>query len=906
MTTTPGSHTIFSGCAGKIRVINANRHGGKYLWAVSFIMMFFIVSTVKSHDDQAVVLDWQFNEGRGGKVRDSSGSEIEGAIHSVVWTEGVSGHGLLFDGLDSYVVCKQDKWPGIADDSFTIGAWFRVMASEEYQHIAGFPSVIQLCVSPQGHAECRLFNQSLSSSRADSYGEWRHLVNDGQWHYVAGVRDRREKAIYLYLDGKRVAAAVDSGGAIPENMVFRLGGAHADAGNASGFHGRMDDVKIHKRALDRKEIMSAWNVYNSSSKLAKVLLVERNNAWFQPGPEKNMISLLQASGVPCDRCEIDSFGVFSSGYDLAFVINGNILSDEGVAALKQFSAKGGKCFVCCSTNPAVNNFLGARFNKVSVDTNTGRYHARFTAKARKAFPGSPAQLILGKTGWGERAFNITLTDIEAEGEAIAYWHNENGDDTGWPALILSTNGILATQLLTVASDEESINAIVSLLARFIPEIWQEAADNLLNTGAGDNFYAHSSSEIDGMIRQREAKGVDVKKAREFLAMKMLFSAQCEEQLLKKDYLKAYASARKARYAAENAYYSLFHSQKDGLRVVLTGPLPAGGNWETTMRAIKENGFNTVAPCFSYLLRKEFLKQLSMPVPETLEKVARNCEECIKWARFYGVKVYAWLSGPEGFAYGNMDKFHGKNFTGKPSTVACISSDFNLHISKSAHRALISNYNFDGILWDIEKTICYCDVCRQRFEKETGVMLANWPKDVVDGKHADCYIGWQTGRHSFFCDKVCAEIRGRNSGIVLCACYNGGGPRTWLRDYQGLDPAQWLDEGIFDMFMPMIYHGDPMLVRKRTAEGLALVDGRIPFVPMLGLQHVANPVHLVDLIDIILNAGADGFALYEFANEGEEANLSPAFKALTLGATETHVLSPCGAPLVEADAMLKIR
>lgn len=87
------------------------------------------------------------------------------------------------------------------------------------------------------------------------------LVDDGQWHHVAGVFD--SSTLTIYIDGNREGSA--SGGSTfgTGNTRYGFVGQRSEAEDVDGdtgvpwrFDGEVDDVRIYSRALSQAEVAS--------------------------------------------------------------------------------------------------------------------------------------------------------------------------------------------------------------------------------------------------------------------------------------------------------------------------------------------------------------------------------------------------------------------------------------------------------------------------------------------------------------------------------------------------------------------------------------------------------------------------------------------------------------------------
>ncbi|GAF82240.1 unnamed protein product, partial [marine sediment metagenome] len=61
------------------------------------------MSNQSTNDDDYLVAYWEFDEGSGNTVHDSSGHDYDGTIYGATWTTGHSGDALDYDGVNDYV-----------------------------------------------------------------------------------------------------------------------------------------------------------------------------------------------------------------------------------------------------------------------------------------------------------------------------------------------------------------------------------------------------------------------------------------------------------------------------------------------------------------------------------------------------------------------------------------------------------------------------------------------------------------------------------------------------------------------------------------------------------------------------------------------------------------------------------
>lgn len=173
---------------------------------------------------------------------------------------------IVFDGTNDYAAITPDSVWGFGTTSFSVGVWFKTteptdaklarLITNDTGTTGGF-----WMISGQTNA---IFFSIWSGSRqtADSYSTI-HLttVNDGNWHYVVGVRDY-SNSIKLYYDGilretknETVARDITPGpGSYP--ALCRLG-------SFNGFYSNytVGATHIYNRALSASEVLQNYNAF---------------------------------------------------------------------------------------------------------------------------------------------------------------------------------------------------------------------------------------------------------------------------------------------------------------------------------------------------------------------------------------------------------------------------------------------------------------------------------------------------------------------------------------------------------------------------------------------------------------------------------------------------------------------
>jgi hypothetical protein len=125
-------------------------------------------------------------------------------------------------------------------------------------------------VNSSGKVDCTLGYDSSYYSNSSSYGKVniarsnqavsKGVVNDGQWHHVAMVKDT--KRIYVYVDGEKGSSSYTERSFMDPSANFRLSGySYYSSSSSSGYNpfvGQMDDFMIFDRPMTDQMIKSIY------------------------------------------------------------------------------------------------------------------------------------------------------------------------------------------------------------------------------------------------------------------------------------------------------------------------------------------------------------------------------------------------------------------------------------------------------------------------------------------------------------------------------------------------------------------------------------------------------------------------------------------------------------------------
>jgi len=210
---------------------------------------------------------WTLDEGQGDTALDWSGHENHGTLRGdTQWVPGYDGDALSFDGSMDYVAIEDLYYDGNDYTEVTVCAWIRTTGnnmtivsfdrSEYWRLEVGlFAGDGQVGWDVMTIFEGTDIQVDLSSTT---------LVNDGQWHHVAGVFDNGRMVIYI--DGRPDVSYMAAPVFGNYDTVTRYGfigcgseatGFDGNKGTANYFVGDIDNVRIYNKGLTQSEIAEA-------------------------------------------------------------------------------------------------------------------------------------------------------------------------------------------------------------------------------------------------------------------------------------------------------------------------------------------------------------------------------------------------------------------------------------------------------------------------------------------------------------------------------------------------------------------------------------------------------------------------------------------------------------------------
>lgn len=204
----------------------------------------------------SLIVAYAFNESSGTTAADSSGNGKTAAlVNGPTWAPGKYGNGINLDGVDDYVAVAN---PNLPTGDYTYEAWVNLDRNNAFQTImealdgvGGAELEWDLVVGGSVQVWSNSA-QRLTTAVSIPVGTWNHMT-----------LTRQGSTIRVYLNGALQSQTGSDAGALNFSTCPLLIGVDADSactGLLNGyFDGRIDEVRIHNRALSQAEIQTDMN-----------------------------------------------------------------------------------------------------------------------------------------------------------------------------------------------------------------------------------------------------------------------------------------------------------------------------------------------------------------------------------------------------------------------------------------------------------------------------------------------------------------------------------------------------------------------------------------------------------------------------------------------------------------------
>lgn len=508
------------------------------------------------------------------------------------------------------------------------------------------------------------------------------------------------------------------------------------------------------------------------------------------------------------------------GAKVAVLAHSPRLSDATCAALEAFVAAGGRLFAAYSTPARISRLLGIENAGPAVHPGReGMSPLAGFAKGPSPLRGQPD--FAPQPSWVCRRVRPV-----ADAKVAAVWRTVDGKVSDIPALVTSSNGVYVSHVWLGGPEGDSLALFAAAVETLLP-------------GTLDRL-----EKVRAALAER-----DVARRRELAAM----------------------------------------PGKDGERRFIwchsAWGMGNGYDWDASCRFMKENGFTDLLANLAWG-GCAFYPSKVLPRAEG-DRAGDALAECLSACRKHGIRFHVWKvcwnhgrHTPASFtealaAEGRLARYRGgKGKDGK--NWSCPSDPRNRQLEIDAMVELALEKGVDGIHFDYIRytgtDTCFCDKCRERFERMIGRPVVRWPQDVSGrGPLAADWTRFRCGNIDTVVRTVAERVKAAKPEVeISAATFMGHGTTA---ESVAQDWVSWCRAGWLDFVCPMDYisnsdrYADCIQSQREALRGL-----RTRLYPGLAIEcsqyHDVDPLVIAREILAVREAGLGGFSLFHLGRCAE--------------------------------------
>mgnify|MGYP000916638626 CR=1 FL=1 len=568
-------------------------------------------------------------------------------------------------------------------------------------------------------------------------------------------------------------------------------------------------------------------------------------------------------------------------YDFAiFPYNPN-MSDEEVAAIREYVDGGGHIMAFYSLHAGLGEILGVRGVGWQQQEYEGQMsEIRFEDAAE--FQGLPEAVT-------QRSWNLTVVEPTEGARVIGWWYDGEGNRTDLPAFVASDAGLYMSHILTETGRPAKQRMLVAMLGRYVPEIWPQVARRALD-GPGQIGHLAQMDEVPEWVEAQAAKLADPAAIRDALAAHRTLLADAREAFAAEEFARATDVAGQAWERLRSAFV-LAQTPRDAEFRAWWNHSGTGafGSWEESMQHLEDNGFNAIVPNMLWggvaLYESDYLPEAAV-VAERGDQIA----ECVEAAKRHGIEVHVWkvnwnLGSRAPREFVEQMRQEGRLQQGPEGQEVlwlCPSDPRNLELELNTMVEVARKYDVDGVHFDYIRYPgsegCYCPRCRQRFEESIGRTVENWPQDLRTPELRPLWTQFRCDNISALVEATAREVRAIKPHCKISAAVFGAYPAS--REGVGQDWVYWIEQGWLDFVCPMNYITSDETFAVTVARQMEQVGGRVPLYSGVGAWRLGSADRVAGQVQIARNLGADGFILFDYT-AASAAEIAPGLGAALL-------------------------
>ncbi|MBE0536254.1 MAG: family 10 glycosylhydrolase [Phycisphaerae bacterium] len=500
------------------------------------------------------------------------------------------------------------------------------------------------------------------------------------------------------------------------------------------------------------------------------------------------------------------------------------------------------------------------------------YDGAFAAMGASDGPLTGAPRMTKQASWNIR----NVLPVEGRSRVAAWWYDDKGDSTGKAAIVVSGTAVHMTHVLLADDNENKFQLFLAMLGNMCPDLWRDAARGCIDAIGviGDHkAFAAARNHIDQLAAGNAGAVRAMKRAVTMRdeAVARLEAGEYSDAILvagdaREALVEAYCFAHKPQAAEHRAFWC--HSAF-GLD---------GRTWDEAIKILADNGFTAILPNMLWA-GVAFYPSETLPVSERIKERGDQVAQCLAACRKYGVECHVWkvnynmgwASPKEFIAEMKKQGRTQRSFDGTENDEwLCPSHPDNGQLEIDSMVEIARKYAVDGIHFDYirypGREGCFCDGCRQRFEKATGRTIENWPAEVRrDDVLQEQWLAFRREQIDAVVSAVAEQARNVRPGVKISAAVFRNWPTD--RDGMGQDWKLWCDKKWLDFVCPMDYTASNSQFERMVVNQQEW-SGDVPCYPGIGLSvwpDRTDVVKLIEQISITRKHKTGGFTVFNYGN-----------------------------------------
>ncbi len=543
------------------------------------------------------------------------------------------------------------------------------------------------------------------------------------------------------------------------------------------------------------------------------------------------------------------------------------MPDNVADGIAKFLQAGGKLLACYSLTDRLEPVVGIR----SGPHVRQKYQGYFVSIRPSDEPLKGVPAITRQGSWNIQQASA----VKGRSRVAAWWHNNEGQSTGKPAIVVSNNCIFLTHVLIPDDAANKLQLLLAMVGELVPELWREAAKGCLDRlGRFGPYNDYNSAEQS--IRKLASGGSPALPA---LDRAVRLRNRSLALLSEGKFSEAIVAAEKAQEFMIDAYCLAQEPLAGEHRAFWCHSAfgVAGMTWDQAIKLLSENGFTAILPNMLWG-GVAFYESDVLPVSPAVEEKDDQITLCLAACKKYDIECHIWkvnynMGGATDKKFMVRMKAQGRtqvNYNGSSSDRwLCPSDPDNRKLEIESMLEVARKYDVDGLHFDYirypGKEGCFCKGCRLRFEKAIGGKVKNWPDDVRNKEElSEKWLDFRRQQITAVVAAVAQRAKESRPDIKISAAVF----RDWPvdRNSVGQDWKLWCDRGYLDFVCPMDYTPSSSHFRRMVEQQLTWA-GKVPCYPGIGLSVWSDPTDickLIEQINITRQLGTGGFTIFNFS------------------------------------------